>query len=386
MWDARGSALIDQAIPSPDGKVVYSLVRESGNISRLEARSGASGVLLWGSPMNATRALLAAGEGSVAVATDFPRASLTVYGDDGVPRMQAWIEGGNPRALAQDSTRTALALQGRRNSVSIYENGQLSSTMFFPSFVNSLDLRAGRLAVGTGDGNVVVFSPEAQPVLNTSLPMSVHSLRLDHDASTLLVGGYSLTPGDLSGALALLRVGDAAPLRWLHNTSAGIGLVDLDGAGILALAVEGSLPRHTITMLDGGTGALRWSRTVDGIVPRDDAGAFGGAALSPDGAHVIVATIRGPVQAFTATSGHPEWTFRSEGSSVVRFAREAPDVFVADGRLSPNGPYDALFLFSMTQEPTVGKLPQLAGALVLASIVAASMVLGVGYWRLRRAY
>lgn len=385
LWDARGSALIDQAVPAPDGKVVYSLVRENGAIARLEARSGASGVLLWDSPMNATRALLATGGASVAVATDFPRAFLTVYGDDGTIRMQVALEG-NPRALVLDASRTVLALQAPRNPVSIYEDGKLARTLHFESFVNSLDLRAGRLAVGTGNGNVVVLARNAEALLNQSLPLSVHSLRLDRDGTTLLVGGSSLRPGDLSGAVAFLDLGNAKPLRWSHNTSVGVSLVDLDDAGILALAVEESLPKHTITMYDGGTGTLRWSQTADGIVPRDDAGAFGGAALSPDGAHVIVATLRGAVQAYAATSGKPEWTFGSEGSSVVSFARAAPDLFIADGRLSPNGPYDSLFLFSATQEPARGRLPELGALLVLASLVAASAVLGVGYWRLRRSY
>jgi outer membrane protein assembly factor BamB len=388
LWSARAApagGAIDQAVVGPHGSVVYALVRENGNITSLEARSGASGALLWASPMSATRALLAASTGTVAVATDFPRAFLTIYGDDGSPRFQTALEG-NPRALEADGSTVALALQAPGNPVFLFQDAQLARTLHYARSVDSLDLRAGRLAVGTGDGELQVVATNGTELLNVTLATSVRSVRLDADASSVVVGGAALAPGDLSGTLAMLDVDAVSPMRWSHATSAAVSLVEIDDAGLLVLAVQDTLPLHSIAVYDGGTGALRWTRPADGNVAVDDAGDHAGASLSPDGARVVVATLRGAVTSYVATTGRPEWSFQSEGSSVVAFARAAPDRLLADGSLTPNGPYDSLFLFSATQEPLRGRLLDMAVLLVLLAVIVASAVLGIGYWRVRRSY
>lgn len=384
-WDARGPGPVDQAVVSPDGARVYALLREHGNVSRLQARDGRTGALLWESPLNATRALLAAGNAEVAVATDFPRAFLTVYGNDGSPGMQVALEG-NPQALAVDGPRVALALRNASNPVLVFENGTRVGAYGFASFVDTLDARAGRLAVGTGAGLVVVLERDGKEALNVSLPMNVHSLRLSQDGTALLVGGYGLGAGDLTGQLAFLDETRNPPLAWTRNTTAGVGLVDLDGPGVLALAVEESLPQNTLSAYDAGTGAPRWTRTAEGVVPHDDAGQHGSAAISPDGRFVVVSTLRGPVDALSATTGNPQWTFESDGSTAVGFARDDAHRFVDVGRLGANGPYDTLFLFDTTSEPLRGRLPEMAALLTAGALAAAAAILGVGYWRVRRPY
>lgn len=384
LWEARG-ILVEQAIPSPDGRVVYVLVGEGGNISRLEARSGVDGAVMWESPMAATRALLRAGDDGVAVATDFPYAFLTSFGKNGTILDQVALEG-NPRAMALEGGRLALALQAAGNPVLVYENGSVARVHRFEAFANALDLRAGHLAVGTGGGEVVLFLPNGTPVLNESLPITVRSLRLNGDASALVVGGYTLASGDLSGAVAMLDRDASRRIRWTQTTAVGVGFVDLDEAGILALAVEESPPLHKLRVFDAGTGALRWTRQLDGIVPRDDAGAYGGAAISPDARVVVAATLRGGVTAFGATTGEPLWSYGSPGSTAVAFARDEPTRFAANARIVQSGDPDALLLFHADVEPAMSRLPALALLALALAATFAALLLGIGFWRVRRSY
>lgn len=385
LWTTR-TGPIDSAAISPDGSTVYALIREGDNLTRLEARRGGSGSLLWESPMHATRALLAAGDDGVAVATDFPFAFLTAYGVDGSVRVQVPLEG-NPRALAVEGGRLAIALQAPGNPVLVFEEGRVARTHLFPSFVKAIDLRSGRLAAGTGDGGVLLFHENGTAAYNASLPMGVRSLQLSRDGTALLVGGSSLTPGDLTGALAFVDLTRREPLLWVAPAPGSVGLVGMDDAGLWALSVEEAPPNHRLRMLEAATGTQRWSREVDGFVVRDDAGASGGAALSPDGRHVVVGTWRGDLQVLRVTDGRARWTFQAEGMTQASFAREAPEQVLANGRLAPGGAYATMFLFSTDHEPLWSRLPVLAILLVLAALAAAASIVGVGYWRvLRRAY
>lgn len=383
VWDARTS-LVEEVVLAPDGGVAYALAREGGSIARLEARSGADGSLLWQSPLNATRALLRSSGDEVAVATDFPRAFLTVYGEDGTARYQMPLEG-NPRAMMIEDGVVALALQASGNPVLVVENGQVSRVHHFSALVNALDVRDGRLVVGTGDGQVVAFDARGARLLNASLPLVVRSVRFDGGGTLVAVAGADRAPVSLTGMVALLDTGAEAPLRWSRTTSHPVGLVDLDGAGDTVLVVEAG-PASRLHALDARDGRVRWSLEVEGVVPRDDAGAFGGAAISPDGSSVAAVTLRGPVNVYDAGSGALRWAYDAEGASVVAFARDAPADFVTNARLVQSGSFDALLLFSAGGEPTAGRLPVVAAALTALAAVGLATVVGVGFWRARRSW
>lgn len=383
LWEAR-EALVDQVVPSPEGDVVYSLSRSGGAISGLQAWRADTGALLWKSDMNASRALLRAGDGGVAVATDFPLAFLTFYGNDGPPRYQIAIEG-NPRAMAVGTGILALAVQGPGNKVLLVEDGRVARTLQFDSFVSSIDLEGDRIAIGSGNGEVAVYATNGSRVFDARLPISVKSVRLSADGSTLVAAGYSLTQGDLSGGVSVLDVNEGV-LRWTRPTSAGIGFVDVDRAGLLVLAVEESPPRHSLHAYDASTGEQRWVRQVDGLVARDDAGAYGAAALSPDGSVVVAATLYGPIEAYSARTGNPTWSYGSAGSTTLAFASDAPQLLAANARLTQSGASDTLLFFSTTGEPTFGQLPTVAALVAAAAVIAAAAILGVGYWRVRRSY
>lgn len=385
LWTAR-TGVIDSAAVAPDGSAVYALIREEGNVTRLEARRGESGTLLWESQLHAPRALLAAGEGGVALATDFPFAFLTVYGEDGSLRHRAPLEG-NPRALRMEGDRVAIALQAPGNPVLVYEGGSLARTLRFGSFVKAIDLRSGHIAAGTGDGEVALFAPNGTALANASLPMSVRSLQLSRDGTMLLVGGYGLSPGDLSGGVALLDAATQPPLRWTQAVGAGVGYVGLDDNGVWAMVVEESPPRYRLRVYEAASGTSRWVREVDGNVAGDDSGSVGGASLSPDGRSVVVASLRGDLRVLRTSDAAPRWSFEAEGVTHATFARDAPDLVFATGRLVPTGPYSTnAFLFSVSREPLQGHLPILAILLTATAILAATAVVGVGYWRARRAY
>lgn len=383
-WRAGGPAF-DQVDVSPDGSAVYTLLREEGRVSRLEARRGDDGALLWESPMNATRAVMRASAEGAIVATDFPLAFLTYYDADGGIRSQVPLEG-NPRAIAVDGPRFALALQAPSNPILLFDEGRLVRTLRMPSFVNSLDYHAGRVAAGTGAGVVTVFGPDASILFNASYPVGIRSVRLAEDGSALVAGGSSLSPGDLSGLVAFVDLVSTPPARWSHPTPTGVGLVGIDATGLRVLAVEDAPPRATLTVLEGATGALAWTRTLEGNVARDDAGAFGGAALSPDGRHVAASTLRGELRLLDGATGETRWTYRGAGATTLAFASENPDALVANGRILQTRPYDTLFAFSMDEEPAIQRAPLLATAFAAAAALALALVIGVGFWRVRRSY
>lgn len=385
LWTAR-TGVIDSAAVAPDGSAVYTLIREDGNVTRLEARRGETGTLLWESRLHAPRALLAAGEGGVALATDFPFAFLTVYGEDGSLRYQAPLQG-NPRALRMEGDRVAIALQAPGNPVLVLEDGNLARTLRFGSFVKAIDLRSGHLAAGTGDGEVALFAPNGTALVNVSLNLSVRSLQLSRDGTMLLVGGYGLAPGALGGSLALLDAATQPPLRWTQAVTAGVGYVDLDDNGVWAMAVEESPPRYRLRVYEAATGASRWVREVDGNVAGDDSGSVGGASLSPDGRSVVVASLRGDLRVLRTSDAAQRWTFEVEGVTQATFARDAPDLVFATGRLVPTGAYSTnAFLFSVASEPLQGHMPILSLLLAAATALAAAAIVGLGYWRARRAY
>lgn len=384
LWDAR-DAPVEAIDVAPDGSVVYTLVREGGNVSRLAARSGVDGSLLWQSHLNATRAVMRAGPEGVAVATDFPRAFLTVFREDGSVTLQVPLQG-NPRAMAIEGDRLALALQSPRNPVLVFEGDALLRTHSFDGFVNTLDMRGGRLAAATGDGQVRVYSANGTRLLDVSLPAGIRSLSLSGDGADLAVGGFSLVPGSLAGYVAHLDPDRAEPVVWAADTTVAVGLVDMDRVGVAIMAVEESPHASTILLFDTATGVRRFAYRVEGNVARDDAGAFGGAALSPDGRALVVATLNGAVDGYSVPDGKLLWTYRLEGSSALAFAAGENDRFVANGRITRNGDLDAVLLFSTRAEPLFGSAPALAAGLVATAAAVGATVLGVGYWRARRSY
>lgn len=384
LWVVR-TGDVDAAALAPDASVVYALIREGGNLTRLEARAGEGGSLLWESPMHAPRALLAAGSEGVAVATDFPFAFLTVYGRDGSVRSSVPLEG-NPRAMVMEGDRLALALQAPGNPLLVFDAGRLARTHSFAGFVTALDLRAGRLAAGTGGGEVVLFDSDGARAFNASLAMGVRTLHLGADGTSLVVGGSGLGAGGLSGAVAFVDVTQPEPLRWTQSTKVGVRLVALDEAGLWALAVEETPLNHTVRLFEAATGQPRWSHAAEGYVSRDDSGGVVGADLSPDGRFVVVGTLRGDLVVLRVSDGSQRWRFDAEGLTQAAFARDAPDRILATGRLVPAGPYSTVLLFSVQQEPFGGRLPVLALLAAASAALGAALLLGVGYWRVRRSY
>lgn len=382
-WAARTSP-VAQVVLAPDGGAVYALAQGDANGTRLEARSAADGRLLWESPTTATRALLRAGRGEVAVATDFPRAFLTLYGTDGAIRWQMALEG-SPRAMAVDGGVVALSLQAAGNPVLVVQDGQVVRVIRFTALVDALDLRGGRLVVGTEAGQLVAFGPDGARLANVSLPLSVRTLRFGAGADAVAFGGFDLAPGSLSGGVGVVDLDGGEPLRWLRATTLGVGLVDVDADVRTVLAVESS-PPYAAYAFDAGTGETLWSRRAGGVVSRDDAGAYGGAALSPDGSSVVLVTHSGPVRAFDARTGALRWSYEAEGATVVAFARDLPNRFVASARLVQTGQYGDVLLFSSDAEPTAGRVGVVAAALTLLAAAAAATVLGVGFWRVRRSW
>lgn len=385
LWQARG-ADTEQAAVSPEGDAVYALVRDHGNITALDARRGSDGHLLWESPVNATRALLVAGDDGVALATDFPLAFLTFYAKDGAVRYQVPLEG-VPRAMAVEDTRVAVALTAPDNPVVVYDAGAVAQVHRFPDFVNALDMRGGRLAAGTGAGTLRIEGALNGTLLyNGSFAISVRSLRLAADGGSLVVGGASLLQGDLTGMVAYVDLLSENPVRWSRETASSVGFVDLDRGGVWAIAVEDAPPRDVVRAYEAYTGRERWSHVVEGGLAQGDANAGGGVALSADGQTVAVGTLHGGIGAYRMVDGARLWTYRAEGTTLVAFAGSDPDALLANGRLNAASPATGLFLFSVAREPFTGRLlaVSLLATLVLVGVGAA--VLGVGYWRLRRAY
>jgi len=384
-WQVRG-ADTEQAALSPSGDAVYALVRGHGNITALDARRGSDGHLLWESPLNATRALLVAGDDGVALATDFPQAFLTFYAKDGAVRYQVPLAG-VPRAMAVEGPRVALALTAPDNPVVVYDNGTQAMVHRFPDFVNALDMRGGRLAAGTGAGSVRIEGALNGTLLyNGSFSISVRSLRLAGDGGSMVLGGASLLQGDLTGMVAFVDLLSDQPVRWSKQTTSGVGYVDLDRAGLWAIAAETAPPRDVVHAYEAYTGRERWSRVVEGGLAQGDANAGGGVALSADGQTVAVGTLHGGIGAYRMVDGARLWSYRAEGTTLVVFAGANGDALLANGRFAAGGSDSGLFSFSVAREPFAGRLPALALLVAALLIAAAAAILGVGYWRLRRSY
>lgn len=392
IWLA-GAGALDQTALSPDGAVAYVLLRDTGNVSGIAAYRATDGARLWEGELNATRALLAAGPHGVAVATDFPRAFLTFYGVDGSIDTELSPEGnpiaieGNPVAMAIDGERLALALNAPGNPVLLFEKGRHVATFEHASAVRALDAESELVAVAGLSGEVVVRNAVGRELLNATLPMSVRSLRLSADGTTVVVGGFGLTPAAAGGHVALLDVGSPQPVRWVRDTpEGGVGLVDVDALGLYALAVEETPPTSTLHLYEGATGATQWWHILDGSVARHDSGASGGAALSPDGRAVAVGTLRGDVAVYKVKNGDESWTYRAGGVNAVAFAKDQPSHLLAGARLLQSRPHDSLLFFLLHDEPAAQRATLLAGGLATLAGSALALFVGIGFYRARRTY
>lgn len=384
VWQAQ-SGEVDQLDIAPDASVVYLLVRDHGNLSALEARSGEDGRLLWESPIAAPRARLRAADDGVVLATDFPAPFLTRFGADGSVRFQLPFEG-NPHALDVDGQHVALSLQAPDHPVLVLEGDRLVRVDPHLSLVGALDLESGRLATGSATGDVVLRAADGTVLYNTSLPMDVRSLRLSTDGGLMTLGGASLAPSGKQGLVVTIDVTSPTPERWRTPTDSAIGLVEMDRAGVLVVAVEDRPLAASAHAYEGATGLPLWGREVGGNVFRDDAGAYGSLAVSPDGAAVAFATLRGQIQVVAADDGEPLWSFGTKGATIVDFADGAPETFVAAGRLTGGRLYETTFLFSLRDEPTTSDATIIAAVTIAGGIALAVALVGVGYWRARRSY
>lgn len=383
-WEARAAVgTYDQVDVSPDGNVVYALLEEGGNITRLEARAATDGALLWESRVQATRALLRAGPDGVAVATDFPLAFLTYYGADSSIRLNVPLEG-NPRALEVDGDTVAIALNAPANPILVFRDGGLERVQVSASRVNTLDAHGGRLLVGTASGDVMLYAANGTSVYNLTLPASVRSARLSVDGGSFVVGGQSLAPGDLTGLAAFVDLAADEPLRWAQPFGSSIGLVDVDRAGVAVLLVEESPGRALVHLHEGNDGARRWTRTLPGTLARDDAGAFGAAALAPDGRSVALATLEG-ARLLSAENGEERWAFRASGGSVVVFPDDDPESLAMNARPLPSRGHETLLLFDTRSEPAIQRADVLAVGLVSLAALTLALVIGIGFHRARRS-
>lgn len=384
VWKA-GVGDLDAFALAPDGSVVYALLREGENVSALQARAGEGGELLWESDLDATRAILAAGERGVAVATDFPLAFLTVYNADGSPRWQVPLQGGSPVAMKMQEDRLALALNAPGNPVLVWEGSAPPRTLRLPQPVRALDLEGDLVATGGLSGAIVVYRG-AEEIVNVSLPMAVRSLRLAEDGTALFAGGASLAQEDPRGRVAFVDVGAKEPVRWTQDTRVGVGLVDVDAAALRVLAVEEDPPTATLHVFEGATGATKWTRVLEGTVARDDAGDAGGAGLSPDGDAVAVATLRGDLHVFDAASGELRWAYRAGGATQAAFPSDEPRRLIVGARLLESSPTDSILLFLTPGEPVGMRAPLVAVAIVGAACFTLALIIGLGFWRARRSY
>lgn len=385
LWQARADGL-DAPAMAPDGRAVYALLRTGENVTGVAAYDGDDGRLRWTGDLNATRALLAAGPSGALVAKDFPGALLTSYNADGAILWQVPVEG-NPIALAVDGDFAALALNAPTNPVLVYEGPRLVATLRNPSPLRAMDMQDGLVAAGGIHGQVLVWQANGTQTANVTLPMSIRSLRLSDDGTTLLVGGARPEAVEQRGMLALLDTSGEVEIRWqTETTGPPVGLVDLDAHGLVALAVEDAPPTTTVHAYDAATGATRWAARIDGSVSRDDAGSSGGAALSPNGDIAVVSTLRGEVVAYDATDGSVAWTYRAAGATSIAFADGSPDRVLVGARMIENRPADTLLLFSADDEPLWQRAGLVAIALSLLAAAAFALVLGVGFWRARRSY
>lgn len=383
VWQAH-TGEVDQLDLAPDAAVVYALVREGGNLSALEARAGDDGRLLWESPITAPRARLRAAPDGVVLATDFPTPFLTRFGSDGSIRSQVPFEG-SPHALDVDGEHAALALLAPENPVLVFEGDRLVRRVTSEGLVGALDLESGRLAVGLATGEVRLFATNGSVLYDATFPMDVRSLRLSTDGGLLAVGGAALEPGGDQGLVAIVDLSSPTPERWRTATRSAIGLIEMDRAGVVVVAVEDRPLAASAHAFEGATGLPLWGHEVGGNVFRDDAGAFGSLAVAPDGRAVAYATLRGQLQVVDAEDGELRWAYGAKGAPIVEFADAQPDVFVAAGRLSGSRLYEETFLFSLQGEPAAEDASVLAAAASAAALVLAASLLGIGYWRARRS-
>lgn len=386
-WEAKGAAMPQGAL-SPHGDVVYDLVREDGNVTRLEARRGVNGHPLWSVSLPlSSRALLVASEEGAAVATDFPQAFLTVLGpEDGRVLAQVPLEG-VPRAMSMEGTRVALALQAPQNPVLVVERDRVLATHRFGSFVNAVELRGGRLAVGTVTGEVrLADAVNGTSLYNGSFGVSVRSLRLAEDGGSLVFGGAALSPGDLSGGVAFVDLLSEQPVRWSITTGSAVGYVDLDRSGLWALAVEDGPSGDVLHAYEAYSGVERWQHGIDGGLAQGDANEGGGVALSSDGQVIAVGTLHGGLSAYRMLDGAKLWSYHVEGTTRVRFADAAPGALLVNGRHGSGQSQLGLLLFDTAEEPLAGRLPALAAIITAGLALAGALILGIGYWRLRRSY
>ncbi|HEX2022544.1 MAG TPA: hypothetical protein VHH36_07510, partial [Candidatus Thermoplasmatota archaeon] len=267
LWRARAQH-VDQVAISPGGERVYALVRDdpAGPLTRLEARSGLDGGLVWKTDLNDSRALVAAGDDRVVVATDYPRAFVTTFDADGTPRAPVPL-GGNPRALVVDGGVTAVLVQGNDSRVLLLSEGAPPRELRFGVLAHAMDLRAGRLAVGTAAGDVLAFDALGTPMGNLSVGFQVRSLRLSGDGLSAALGG---SRSDLTGAAALARLDSSPRVAWTVPTSAPVGLVDADDAMRRVVAVEETTPEATMRVLQASDGRQAWGKVVVGSVAGDD--------------------------------------------------------------------------------------------------------------------
>jgi len=384
VWSASGSGSIGGLAVADHGEMVYSLVRDGNNVTRLEARTGSDGELLWASPVESPRARLATDGAGVVVATDLPRPFLTAFAPDGAVRYQRPLDGGL-QALAADQGRVAVALQAAGEPVVIYENGTLVARYTFPALVEALALRSGHLAVATADDVVHLWRADDRLMLEERAPLGIRAMALSADGSSVVVGGIAPGSAGLLGAVAYYDATSLPARRWNATLSAAVSIIDVDRPATRVLAVTESRPTSEMVILRGVDGMREARYEIAGAVPHEQAGAERAAAISPDGQWLAARGIRAPVMVWRIGETDATWSFDDAGGTRIVFPKDRPSRFVTDGRFLATNEHDTLFYFALAGQPPVRHLGVLALSVALAVSVGGFGYVALGYWRLRRS-
>lgn len=385
LWrEAPGDVALVAA--SPDGRIVLAAREHDGRLVGVEGYDARSGHRLWARDVNLSApATVAAGAGWFALATPFPEARLVAYHAIGGNVLHDEFLGAEPRGVAADGDRLALAL--RSGLILVYDGFQLVREHRTPPLVSAIDAAGGRIAAATAQGNLLVLSDEGV-LVNATRPVQVQSVRLSADGTRLVLGGRTLAEGDLSGALEYfdLTARTAAVPAWSTTLRARASFTALSDDGRYVAAVQETATRYTIAYWDAVAGAQpRWAVQVDGAIYRGNAGATGGAALSPSGRYVVFAPdLGGDVQVVDGWNNAFRWSYRAEGATSVAFVGSG-ERFASNARLVPNQGYDALLLFDVEREPLYARFPSFALALAaLEGLVGAAGLAGAYAWYRRQ--
>ena len=396
LWQRDLPHEIDSVSYAPSGDRIYVLQTLVNNGTPIALTAlDAQGRTVWEAPLDASSVRFAAGDGFVAVATAPSPSNLTVLSArDGRLLWETLITRGFTTGLDADGDLLAMALPAPAE-VQVFRRGADNFTqvasLAFPeenlNVVRAVAVHRGTVAAGDEQGNLVVWRNGSR-LLTTQVPLKVLSLALADGGDRLLVGGASLTPGDLTGRVMGfdLRAPTASQAtRWDDPVAGSVRFLALTDGGAQGLALVnapgGPQVRGYPDAANAGGG---WSVGVDKVVR--DALANRGAAvdLDPAGAGVAyVNNIGGSVTLLDAATGEERWTYRAVGGNALDYA-PGGGAFVVAARTLTGQPVTTLLYFEEAREPFWLDLSRLVPALIaLEALMAIGAIAVRGLWARR---